>query len=65
MSHSNGLGSRADRLSIAALMIASSLPFVVGLGAMTTAFSVGVARVLLLLAVVLGVFGIVTLVRQR
>ena len=53
------------RRALASLVIASSLPFVVGLGAMTTAFSVGVARVLLLLAVVLGVFGIVTLVRQR
>ncbi len=53
------------RLAIAALVVAAVIPFVGGIGAMTTAISVGVARVLLALAIVLAAFGIVTLVRQR
>lgn len=52
------------RLAIGSLVFACSLPFIVGLGAMTMAISVGVARLLLLLAVVLGIFGVVTIRRR-
>lgn len=53
------------RLAIAALVVAAVIPFVGGIGAMMTAISVGVARVLLALAIVLAAVGVVTLVRQR
>lgn len=60
-----GKGSPSRRVVMGALVVAVAILLVVGLGAMTTAISVAVARVLLLVAVILGGFSVVVLMRSR